>query len=716
MPIDLIPSRIFFELRVLPPDQRLHARDPAGIDLDLGFVVKDEFVSLQSALQPGLLGDRGGQVIVHFPRIEQIVVLALFLGAVGGDVGVLQEIREVRTIVRIQADSDARAQVAGLAFEHERPAQGVEDFLGHLHHVARLGEVLDERDEFVAAETSDGVAFPHAHSQTPRSLLEQPVAERVAEGIVDELEAIEIEEQHGHRLAVTLRVVERVGEAVVEHVAVGQSRQGVVRRDVQQVFLGLLAGHELADLAADHAHHLQQRRIWIADLAAEEFEHGEGHVARQDRKGERAVEPGLGGELRPLEAFVAAYVRYPVRRAPHPHLPHQASMGRLERNLAHLGDEVRERLLRDAPGLDAGYGFFPLVHAPARPAVPVERLADGLDDFRDGLGERFRFGEHARHGVFHPLALLGALALGDVARDDDHFRHLAGHVPDDAAFRFDVADAAVLEHEAEFGPLPHARFDRLAEDRLDALAVLGVNLPEGVRVRLDLAVLEDGPVGRTVVDAPALGVDHGDQIADVLGDEAKALFALAQLFLGVAVFGHVAEAPHPAYRLPLDELGPGIAFEDAAVLELDGVETLLAGIRIERIHLVAELLGVFQLIEDEIECVLVLTGGEDPRREAPHLRELLVVGADLAEVVDDQNAVGRGLERRTEERERFPVVDLGRPEAPALLHFPPFYFLLPGLELYPDLVPRQVLLEAKRYNWPHTAVDSNTAHQSGAKT
>ncbi len=55
------------ELGMLPPDQRLHARDPAGIDLDLGFVVEDEFVSLQRTLQPGLLGDPRGQVIVHFP-------------------------------------------------------------------------------------------------------------------------------------------------------------------------------------------------------------------------------------------------------------------------------------------------------------------------------------------------------------------------------------------------------------------------------------------------------------------------------------------------------------------------------------------------------------------------------------------------------------------------------------------------------------------------
>ena len=35
--------------------------------------------------------------------------------------------------------------------------------------------------------------------------------------------------------------------------------------------------------------------------------------------------------------------------------------------------------------------------------------------------------------------------------------------------------------------------------------------------------------------------------------------------------------------------------------------------------------------------------------------------------------------------------------------------------LYPDLVPGQVLLGGERYNYSHSAFDSNTAHLSGAK-
>jgi len=115
-------------------------------------------------------------------------------------------------------------------------------------------------------------------------------------------------------------------------------------------------------------------------------------------------------------------------------------------------------------------------------------------------------------------------------------------------------------------------------------------------------------------------------------------------------------------------LRPGVALENAAVLELDGVEALLSGMRVKRAHLGAELFGVFQLLENMVEGVIVASRGKDARRDAPHLRKLLVVGGDLPQIVDDQNPVGRGLERRTEQRQGLPVIDLSGPKAPALFH------------------------------------------------
>src|SRR5690242_3238700 len=110
--------------------------------------------------------------------------------------------------------------MAGLAPEHERPAQRVEDLLRDADDVARRREILDERDELVTPEPGDGVAFPQAQPQAPRDLLEQTVAEGVAERIVDELEAVQVEEEERHRLAVALCVLQRVRKTLVEHVAV----------------------------------------------------------------------------------------------------------------------------------------------------------------------------------------------------------------------------------------------------------------------------------------------------------------------------------------------------------------------------------------------------------------------------------------------------------------------------------------------------------------
>ena len=44
-----------------------------------------------------------------------------------------------------------------------------------------------------------------------------------------------------------------------------------------------------------------------------------------------------------------------------------------------------------------------------------------------------------------------------------------------------------------------------------------------------------------------------------------------------------------------------------------------------------------------------LAGSEHTGGQAPHLGELLIVGRDIPEVIDDQNTVSCGLERRTEQ-------------------------------------------------------------------
>ena len=52
-------------------------------------------------------------------------------------------------------------------------------------------------DEFVSAQATDGVARAHAVGQALADLQQQGIARCVAHGVVDGLEAIQVDEEHG---------------------------------------------------------------------------------------------------------------------------------------------------------------------------------------------------------------------------------------------------------------------------------------------------------------------------------------------------------------------------------------------------------------------------------------------------------------------------------------------------------------------------------------
>ena len=89
--------------------------------------------------------------------------------------------------------------VSPLGAELEGLLERVEQAFGD-QRGARVGrEVADEHDELVAAEAAERVDLPH-HAMQPRGdRLQQLVADRVAERVVDRLEVVEVDEQRRHR-------------------------------------------------------------------------------------------------------------------------------------------------------------------------------------------------------------------------------------------------------------------------------------------------------------------------------------------------------------------------------------------------------------------------------------------------------------------------------------------------------------------------------------
>ena len=146
------------------------------------------------------------------------------------------------------------------AGDGDRRLQRFDDALRDRGGVRLFRRRRQQQHELVAAHARDGVDLADHAAQSQRDAIQQLVAGVMAERIVDELEAIQVEHQHGELLAIAFRVHDRLVEAVIEQHAIGKSGQGIVRGDVSQLVVGGFQAHgahrdhvfERMDLAAQH--------------------------------------------------------------------------------------------------------------------------------------------------------------------------------------------------------------------------------------------------------------------------------------------------------------------------------------------------------------------------------------------------------------------------------------------------------------------------------
>ena len=110
--------------------------------------------------------------------------------------------------------------------------------------LAPFGSFFQNDHELVAAEPRHHVARTQRAPQPAADLHQQHVAGVVAQRIVDDLEPVEIDEQQRKPPLVALGGIDRLPQHAVEHLAVGQVGQAVVRRQIFDAFVrpGLFVG------------------------------------------------------------------------------------------------------------------------------------------------------------------------------------------------------------------------------------------------------------------------------------------------------------------------------------------------------------------------------------------------------------------------------------------------------------------------------------------
>ena len=371
--------------RMAPAHQRLGAHQTAAADLHPRLVVHLELVALDGHPQILLeLDALAGQT--HQLRGEPAhAVAAGLLGAVERQVGIAQQRVDVMAVAREAADAHRGRDLHLQPTDHHGAAQlGLQP----AHQLA--GAPLDvavavrhQHQELVAAQPCDQVVGVQRGIQALRDLHQQPVADVMAERVVDRLEAVQVDEDQRRLAAAGVQAVEALLEVARDEAAVGQAGEGVAHRQPVRARLGLL---ELGDV----------------DLADQEDLAALDRIAAQPHRDVVPARPQAGADLRG-GAGLAAAVQL---------LDDLAQLAPVEHPAARAGIRM----------IDSGARGRIAVERPA--AHAVERDHDGRVHHRLGTAQRDRVGHRFADGLAqHAHAAVVQHPAG--ADDVDGARHAA---------------------------------------------------------------------------------------------------------------------------------------------------------------------------------------------------------------------------------------------------------------------------------------------------
>ena len=124
-----------------------------------------------------------------------------------------------------------------------RVTQRVEDGVRDVRGIVSRGHALQQDHELVAAEARERVTGPDGATETVPDDPQDLVADLMAEGVVDDLEAVDVAEEKRHPTPGAVGLQQRVIEVVEEQAPVGQPREGVLKGMPGQLLLeGLPVG------------------------------------------------------------------------------------------------------------------------------------------------------------------------------------------------------------------------------------------------------------------------------------------------------------------------------------------------------------------------------------------------------------------------------------------------------------------------------------------
>ena len=180
-----------------PAHQRLDADHTAAVESEGRLVVQRQLVVAQRSAQVVLAFEARDDPIVDVGLEHRCRPAPALLRLGERRVGLRQQLIDAFTFAgRSPGDADARRDVDLPTGDRERLRHGVRHALRH--HLGRIGrQALHDQDgELVASETGENVVAVEQVANPLRERTQQLIPDVVAIAVVDELEAIDVDQQH----------------------------------------------------------------------------------------------------------------------------------------------------------------------------------------------------------------------------------------------------------------------------------------------------------------------------------------------------------------------------------------------------------------------------------------------------------------------------------------------------------------------------------------
>ena len=232
--------------RVLPAGQGLDGGDGVVAQVEQRLVVQDQLVALESLAQLGQRGPAPHLVLAHRVGVDGGHAEREPLRAVHRQVGGAQQRDRVVAVLGGEGHADAGGHPDDAALDDDPRVQRRVDLTGQPPDGVLVAAVAHHR-ELVAAEPR-GHETGHG-TDRPQSVAHRPqhrVTDLVAEGVVDLLEPVEVQQQQGR----TPPGLQTGAQRLEQQVPVAEPGEYVGRHQLEQLLLDLATAVDLGLLLA----------------------------------------------------------------------------------------------------------------------------------------------------------------------------------------------------------------------------------------------------------------------------------------------------------------------------------------------------------------------------------------------------------------------------------------------------------------------------------